>query len=101
MIGMLREQAVLVVPAEVVHRTGEQSECHANVAALWRGGDMVAVGTGYGLSADSLWREHSWAWDESDRLVETTEPRECYFGVRLESDGAEWFANWITPEGAG
>jgi len=100
MIGMLGEQATLVVPAEVVHRTGEQSECHANVAALWRSGEVVAIGTGYALSRDSLWREHSWGWDESGRLVETTELRERYFGVRLQSEGAERFANWITPEAA-
>lgn len=75
---------------------GTRSDCHANVVALWRSGEVVALGTGYGLNGD-FWREHSWGWGGEDRLVETTEQRECYFGVRMEGNRAAGFADWIDP----
>ena len=62
-----------------------------------RRGDAVAVGTGYALSRDLLWREHSWAWDRDGRLIETTETRTRYFGIRMDGPEAEWFADWIDP----
>jgi YD repeat-containing protein len=68
-----------------------------NAVALWRKGDAIAIGTGYALSSDLLWREHSWAWDSEGRLIETTETRTRYFGVRMDGPQADWFANWIAP----
>ena len=53
------------------------------------------------LSADSLWREHSWAWDREGNLVETTETRTRYFGVRLDGPEADWFADWIASSETG
>jgi len=41
------------------------------------------IATGYGLTADGLWRPHSWLWD-GKRVVETTAVREIYFGVILD-----------------
>jgi hypothetical protein len=70
----------------------------ANAVALWRHGEAVAIGTGYALSDDALWREHSWAWDRQGAVIETTEPRVRYFGLRFEGEQADWFAQWVTPQ---
>jgi len=70
---------------------GELSHCHQNVADLWRAGAIDAIGTGFSLSEDGLWRQHSWGFD-GDQVVETTELRELYFGLRLEGPLADEFA---------
>jgi len=98
LIDMITEQGVPVTAEEVVQRAGERSECHANVVRLWRQGEATAIGTGYALSDDGLWREHSWAWDADGRLLETSVSRVRYFGVRLDGPEADWFASWIVPD---
>src|SRR5579875_1884149 len=50
---------------------GSPSSCHANVSALWAQARVEAIGTGYALSADGLWRQHSWGLAGPD-VVETT-----------------------------
>ena len=77
--------------AKVSERPMEEGQCHANVARLWQRGALNGVGMGYALSSDGLWREHSWGF-ENDRIVETTEPRLKYFGIRLRGVFAEYFA---------
>jgi hypothetical protein len=78
--------------------SGLQRECHRNCANLWRTGDAIAIGTGYALSVDGLWREHSWAWDHDGSIIETTDEREYYFGLQMEGEYARWFADWVDPE---
>ncbi len=77
-------------------KAGAERECHLNSVALWQASEALAIGTGYALSDDGLWREHSWAWDGDDHLIETTEPRTSYFGLRLEGDDARRYAAWIS-----
>jgi hypothetical protein len=102
LIEMLGEQGAVVPESTTqVLDPGERSDCHANAVALWRKADVIAIGTGYALSGDLLWREHSWAWDRHGRLVETTETRTRYFGVRMDGAVADWFANWIAPASTG
>lgn len=38
------------------------NKCHQNVAAVWntRKPNIVGIATGYALSEDGLWRQHSW-----------------------------------------
>jgi hypothetical protein len=96
MLGIFTKEGGVVSPRTIETVDGTASDCHANVVALWRSGEVIAVGTGYGLNS-GLWREHSWAWDAEDHLIETTRPRECYFGVRLDGSRALWFADWIDP----
>ena len=53
--------------------------CHENVDELFRdkGYDF---GTGWAYTEDDgLWRQHSWAFD-GDTIVETTTPRDIYWG---------------------
>ena len=98
LIGLLGDRgAVVLESTNCVVNPGERSDCHANAVALWRSGDAIAIGTGYALSHDLLWREHSWAWDRDGRLIETTETRTRYFGIRMDGPEAEWFADWISP----
>jgi len=70
----------------------KRSSCHQNIAALWktRSAGIVAIATGYALSDDGLWRQHSWGI-RRDGILETTEPRSKYFGIVLQGDKADHF----------
>jgi len=70
---------------------GRASECHGNTAALWQEGIIAGIATGYGLSDDGLWREHTWGI-LGRSIVETTVPRDIYFGVLLTRNEARTFA---------
>jgi hypothetical protein len=98
LIELLVEQGAVVAESTgCVFDRGERPDCHVNAVALWRGSDEIAIGTGYALSPDSIWRQHSWAWDRDGRLIETTETQTRYFGVRMNGPQTEWFANRIAP----
>jgi hypothetical protein len=65
-------------------RRGERNGCQ-----------LVGIGTGYGLSKDNMWRPHSWLVGiakSQPYVIETTEPREAYFGVSFNSKGSDLFA---------
>ena len=64
-------------------RRGEPSNCHENSRRIAsKHPQQYLRCTGYGLSADSIWRPHSWVWDvKRKRIVETTEKRLVYFGM--------------------
>lgn len=73
---------------------GRPSQCHANAAELWERNKPdhdVSICTGYALSADGLWRQHSWlvhryqtATQRRTRVIETTTKRVAYFGFELD-----------------
>jgi hypothetical protein len=69
------------------------SSCHRNVATLWkqRQQGIVAIASGYALSDDGLWRQHSWGILR-DGVLETTEQRSKYFGIVLQGLEADLFA---------
>ena len=81
---------------------GSPSQCHSNVSQLYESNEgnpdgRIAIATGYALSRDGLWRQHSWGvwYDEgspSGLLVETTERRVAYFGFEMTSAEAESFS---------
>ncbi|BEL03928.1 hypothetical protein Q0Z83_021190 [Actinoplanes sichuanensis] len=71
------------VDARVEFVAGEPGECHHNVAALWIDGAIASIGTGYALSGDGLWRQHSWGLTRDGVLVETTDDRVGYVGITL------------------
>lgn len=74
---------------------GKPSQCHRNSALMWdanRGRCQIA--TGYALSEDGLWRQHSWVVQPltlSWRVWETTEKRIAYFGFVLDDDECDEF----------
>ena len=73
--------------------------CHENAALFWRANqDIVAIVTGYALSADGLWRQHSWIKDtRNDKIIETTVKRVAYFGFDLTEAEAEAFFRTQIP----
>jgi hypothetical protein len=63
----------------------------------------VRIASGYALTGDGLWRQHSWGVDAADgRVIETTVRRVRYYGVILGDDDESlefFFSNaTVTPE---
>jgi hypothetical protein len=77
----------------VTTKSMKASMCHQNVASIWktRRFGIVGVATGYALSGDGLWRQHSWGILRSG-VLETTEERIRYFGILHQGAGADHFA---------
>lgn len=73
---------------------GEPSQCHRNTCDLWEENikdHEVAIATGYALSPDGMWRQHSWLMHRRYRsveVVETTVKRVAYFGYVMTHDEA-------------
>jgi hypothetical protein len=99
LIEMFTTQATLIDSSVIERRPGEVSDCHRNAAGLWVLGDCPAIGTGYALSEDGLWREHSWGIRDDGTVIETTVQRTAYFGVIFRDADARWFADWVLDNG--
>jgi len=80
---------------EAISVRGQRSQCHANSARHWaRNMDDTLLVTGYALSDDGMWRQHTWCvtvGEDGPRIVETTEPRMAYFGFVLTAEEAVQF----------
>ena len=87
-------QMGFVISGPVTLQRMRFSFCHSNVARLWRRNrsTLIGIGTGYALSDDGLWRQHSWGV-RREGLLETTELRTKYFGLLLQREEADWFAD--------
>lgn len=80
----LLDRGVMFDAAGAVLQRSRMSQCHENAAVLAAEG-RVRIATGYALSDDGIWRQHSWVVGRHDDiLIETTERREAYFGVLLD-----------------
>jgi hypothetical protein len=80
-------------PHNIIFTKGRSNECHENSALLYKNGESITeIGTGWALSDDGLWRQHSWAMRGSE-LVETTVERSVYYGILLKNDEAQEFIN--------
>ena len=77
---------------------GEDCHCHSNSALLWEvNKDKTVICTGYALSADGMWRQHSWLIHRkprSNRVVETTRPRVLYYGFAMTPELCERFVSY-------
>ena len=60
----------------------DMCRCHGNSAKLHLADPSFRIMTGYALSSDSIWRQHTWTIRDG-KVVETTEPRVLYFGFEL------------------
>ena len=67
----------------------EPGQCHQNACDLYRPG-RNKIATGYALSDDGLWRQHSWIVT-GEKITETTERRLAYFGYVLTEQEAAQF----------
>lgn len=74
-----------VMEHPVTVRIMQSNRCHLNSVELFATGKATGLGTGYALSDDGLWRQHSWAFkrqkDGTNRIIETTSLRDRYFGL--------------------
>ena len=67
------------------------SQCHRNSADMWvRHPDDYTITTGYALSDDGIWRQHTWLIRNDGAVIETTVRRIGYYGFRL-STSESWF----------
>jgi len=81
----------IVTEGKTVLKKMTPCHCHANVATLWsRFEPKVKIVTGWGLSEDGIWRQHTWAL-RGTTILETTEARTKYFGVILTPEEANKF----------
>ncbi|GHP00741.1 hypothetical protein KSF_107880 [Reticulibacter mediterranei] len=77
---------------------GEPGHCHSNAARLWNEQRAeLSIATGYALSEDGLWRQHSWLVRTQPKgsqrqLIETTIRRIKYYGFLLTEEEAEAFS---------
>jgi len=77
--------------APILFKRMQFCHCHENVGELWFRGKNMKIVTGWALSKDGLWRQHSWVRDMNDTIIETTMVREKYFGVILTHGESEGF----------
>lgn len=79
-------------PAKSKTMRGERSQCHMNSACCWdENRELCTICTGYALSRDGMWRQHSWVFTNNGVVVETTEKRVAYWGFLLTPDECELF----------
>lgn len=94
-IDKVRERGQLWSGHGALRAPGEPSQCHRNTALCWEANaDRLVPVTGYALSADGLWRQHSWCLKidgKRPKVVETTERRVAYFGFVMTFTEAVMF----------
>lgn len=77
------------------HIKGEPSQCHSNSSLIWMSNkDKYRIATGYALTEDGMWREHTWLIENKPRqnkVIETTSKRILYFGFVLTKEECESF----------
>jgi len=90
----LLERGVLMSPKGFKMMVGDRSACHANTARLYEmNPKQVKIVTGYAMSDDQVWRQHTWGlW--GNKVVETTEKRTKYFGFVLTPEETEAFCRY-------
>lgn len=89
----------------IIMQKGEPSQCHTNSAMLWEANksrtlegpyrEELALATGYAMSEDGLWRQHSWCVLRTParvKVVETTVLKVAYYGFVMTHAEAERFA---------
>lgn len=83
--------------SNTIRMEGEPCQCHSNSAWLMRANEdtntCLTIATGYALSADGIWRQHSWLVQKrrSIRIIETTKKRVLYYGAALAGDALDDF----------
>jgi hypothetical protein len=84
-IDKILERGEFLLGKELILAEGEPNNCHKNAAKYWFDHSKKhCLMTGYALSSDGVWRQHSWClFNKSRTVVETTEKRLLYFGFRL------------------
>lgn len=78
-----------------ISKRGVPCKCHSNSASLWhdnfRKNENMSIVTGYALSKDGIWRQHSWCILANGTIIETTRKRTKYFGFKMTTNEAITF----------
>lgn len=94
-IKELLKRGQLWIGKNAMMKRGEAGHCHCNSASLWdvnKDNMDIRICTGYALSDDGMWREHSWLVlhnPRSNQIIETTVKRVAYFGFVLTDKESE------------
>jgi hypothetical protein len=98
MLELLNERAEMEQPRSVRVQAMEAGQGRRNALMCWaRSLGTEKMISGYALSVDGVWRQHSWARDERG-IIETTEVRVAYFGAeRSFEECARMLADEINP----
>lgn len=81
------------------HIKGERNRCHQNSARYWaanRNKGEYHIATGYALSDDGCWRQHTWVVAPKNgewQVLESTTDRVAYFGAVLSQSESMAFAD--------
>jgi hypothetical protein len=99
-LHLLLEHGQIWTPERSRLMRGSPSECHRNSCALWeQNKNATRIATGYALSEDGFWRQHSWCLQPIKgnspkvRVLETTTPRVLYYGIVFNPKGCEKFVD--------
>ena len=69
---------------QIILKRGAAIKCHSNTLFLKEANPPLLACTGWALSKDGIWRQHSWCVEPQDwRVVETTLKRLAYHGFIL------------------
>lgn len=103
-IDAILARGEFVKPVHAKYVSGFPNQCHYNSACYWNSNqEICSLMTGYALSIDGMWRQHSWCLLQKDprseknieeTVVETTAERVLYYGFRLTNKEAESFVKW-------
>ena len=93
----LIERGIIMTGRGAKIKKGKPINCHCNAAGLWIDG-LARICTGYALSRDGMWRQHSWGLTQSGQIIETTVGgRVAYFGVILTDEESKEFVKHNPP----
>lgn len=91
---------------EVDELPGIPNQCHRNSCKIYeitkdkpQYKDKLKIMTGYALSIDGIWVQHTWLSIlnedyECDTIIETTIERIAYFGFIMNDEEAQEFCSW-------
>lgn len=86
--------------SNTIFMKGSPSQCHRNATDLYYANydnpdiKALTIATGYAMSNDGIWRQHSWLLRKNPRsisIIETTEKQLLYFGFAMSDDILEDF----------
>ncbi len=80
-------------------RRGSECHCHENAGRYWAASmGHLKIASGYALSDDGMWRQHSWNLRADGYVLESTEPRLKYYGIIPdEVDSFAFFVSNVFP----
>lgn len=77
----------------------ETSQCHRNSYNIYLDNpDDNILATGYALSDNGMWRQHSWVvkkGKKNNEIIETTVERVLYFGIVLNKTESNIFSTLL------